>query len=147
MNTEEKSKIVPLYDEKGKRSVRGSVRDFVTDFAGLFNKQLELAKSEMSDKIDQAQNGVVSLITGGAILFFGVQILLAAAVVGLSYAMPLWASALVIGLVVTVVGLVFYNRGRKALKAGSLKPEQTIESLDRDRISAKETWHELRKHG
>ncbi|HLE00991.1 MAG TPA: phage holin family protein [Bdellovibrionota bacterium] len=147
MDTEDKSKIVPLYEEKGERSVRGSMRDFVTDFTGLLNKQIELAKSEMNDKIDQAQNGIVSIITGGAILFFGVQILLAAAVVGLSYAMPLWASALIIGLVVTVIGLVLYNRGRKALKAGNLKPEQTIESLDRDRISAKETWHELRKHG
>jgi hypothetical protein len=59
-------------------------------------------------------------------------VLLTAAVLGLATVMPAWSAALSVGLVVSVVGLVFLLTSKSRLSKVQLKPEQTLRNLEKD---------------
>ena len=52
--------------------------------------------------------------------------------------MPLWASALLVGVVVAVVGYLLVRRGLEALKREDFTPRETIETLKEDQQWAKD---------
>lgn len=85
---------------------------------------------------------VTSIAIAGAVLFSGFLVLLAAAVFGLNIVLPAattpWLSALIVGGVVMLVGLIMLQAGRNKLKQESLMPSRTIASLRRDRAVARE---------
>ena len=112
----------------------------------LVRKESELAKVEMQEKSRQAMGAVTSIAIAGAVLFSGFLVLLAAAVFGLNTVLPPettpWLSALIVGGVVVVIGLIMLQAGRSKLKQESLMPSRTIASLRRDKALAQE--HEER---
>ena len=107
-------------------------------------EEAELAKAEISEKVSQVGSGVAELAVGGAIVFSGFLVLLAAAVAGLALFLPTehaaWLSPLVVGLVVMIVGFIVVSKGRKELKSGNLRPERTMQSMRQDADLAKEHW-------
>ena len=106
----------------------------------LVRKESELAKVEMQEKSRQAMGAVTSIAIAGAVLFSGFLVLLAAAVFGLNTVLPPettpWLSALIVGGVVVVIGLIMLQAGRSKLKQESLMPSRTIASLRRDKALA-----------
>lgn len=132
--------------ENRTRSQTSSIGMLFTNLAnevtGLIRKESELAKVEMSEKTHQVMGAVVSLAIAGAVLFSGFLVLLAAAVFGLNTVLPPettpWLSALIVGGVVVVIGLILLQAGRKKLKPDSLMPTRTLASLRRDRALAQE---------
>jgi xanthine/uracil permease len=99
----------------------------------LVRQELELAKTEMTEKATEAGKNIGFLIAGGAVLYMGLLFILAAVAILLATVIPDWLAALIVGLVVAVIGLVLVQRGRAALKQTTLKPEKTIESLKEDK--------------
>jgi len=59
-------------------------------------------------------------------------------ILGLGQLLPLWLSALIVGLVVAVVGYGVLQSGVSALKRANLTPQETIETLKEDAEWAKE---------
>ncbi len=116
--------------------------DLTRDSTTLVRDEIDLAKAEFSDKISQLTTGIASIATAGAVLLSGFLVLLAAAVFGLNTVLPPgmtpWLSALIVGAVVVVIGLIMLMVGRKKLKTSNLMPEQTIASLRNDRNLAKQ---------
>ena len=110
------------------------------EVTSLIRKESELAKVEMSEKTHQVMGAVISLAIAGAVLFSGFLVLLAAAVFGLNTVLPPettpWLSALIVGGIVVVIGLILLQAGRKKLKTESLMPTRTLASLRRDRALA-----------
>lgn len=108
----------------------------------LIRKESELAKVEISEKTAQAMGGVASIAVAGAVLLSGFLVLLAAAVFGLNTVLPPemtpWLSALIVGGVVTIIGLIMLQAGRKKLKSENLMPSRTLSSFRRDRELARE---------
>jgi len=104
----------------------------VEDVAVLVRKELALATSEVSHSIDQAKAGAGAAVGGGAVLYAGVLFLLLAATFGLAEIMPPWAAALIVGGVVTLIGLVMYRGGKSKLEAQSFKPDRTARSVRKD---------------
>ena len=108
----------------------------------LVRKESELAKVEMREKSRQAMGAVASIAIAGAVLFSGFLVLLAAAVFGLNTVLPPattpWLSALIVGGVVMLIGLIMLQAGRSKLKQESLMPSRTIASLRRDKALARE---------
>ena len=49
-----------------------------------------------------------------------------------------WLAPLIVGVVVMIAGYIVLSRGRKQIKAESLAPERTMQSLQRDARLAKE---------
>jgi hypothetical protein len=108
----------------------------------LVHEEAELAKADMSERVHEAIDGVRSMAIGGAILFAGLLVLLLAAVNALERALPpdmaSWLSPLIVGGVVTAIGLLALNSGRHRVSPENLRPQRSIDSLRRDRELAKE---------
>lgn len=114
------------------------VRHLIDDLALLFRKELALAGSEVSQSLDDTKKGVSGLISGVVVLNSGYLFLLAAITLGLGQIMELWLAALIVGGVVTIVGLILVTAGKKKLEPSSLKPTRTVDSIQKDRESVKE---------
>lgn len=116
--------------------------NLANEVTSLIRKESELAKVEMSEKTSQAMGALVSIAVAGAVLFSGFLVLLAAAVFGLNTVLPPettpWLSALIVGGVVVVVGLIMLQAGRNKLKRENLMPTRTMASLRRDKALTQE---------
>lgn len=112
--------------------------DLTREMSALVRQEVNLARTELSGKASRIGKDVGFLAVGGAILYAGLLTLIATAVIALSYAMPWWLSALIVGAVVTGAGYVFVQRGLSALKREPLAPQQTITTLKEDAQWAKD---------
>lgn len=113
------------------------VRHLIDDLALLFRKELALAGSEVSQSLNDTKKGVSSLISGVVVLNSGYLFLLAAATLGLGQIMELWLAALIVGGVVTIIGLIMVMAGKKKLEPSSLKPTRTMDSVRKDKETVK----------
>lgn len=104
----------------------------------LVRQEVNLAKVEMSDKASRAGRHVGVLAAGGAVAYAGLLAILAGVIVLLDNAMPLWVSALLVGIVVAVVGYLLVRRALDALKREDFAPRQTMETLKEDQQWAKD---------
>lgn len=104
-------------------------RELMTEVKVLLQQEVQLFKLEMSNKATQAGKDAAYIAVGGAILYAGFLVLLGAVVLGLGLIIPLWISALMVGLAVLGTGYVFIQKGLSDLKTMNAKPEQTIESV------------------
>jgi hypothetical protein len=124
------------------RSLAGLFSDLWRETTTLVHEEAELAKADMSEKLDQLLTGVGSIAAGGAVLFAGFLAVLVAAVNGLARILPpddaAWLSPLIVGVVVMVIGYALFAGGKRALKARNLKPTRSMESLRRDGRMVKE---------
>lgn len=123
------------------RSIAQLVSNLASDAGSLVRKEVELARAEMSEKVSQVSGSVVTLVVGGVILFGGFLVLLDAAVYGLAQLMEsygLGLAALIVAVVALVLGGIIVAVGRSRLRAGSLAPRRTAESLRRDTEFVKE---------
>lgn len=123
-------------------SVTHLLRQLVDDAATLIRKELALATSEISQSIHETRTGATSLATGGAVLYAGLLFLLAAATLGLAEVMAGWLAALIVGGVVTIIGLIMLQAGRSRLSSGNFVPTRTAASIRRDREIFEREHHE-----
>lgn len=119
-------------DQHSNSSLTSLVKQLANDVTSLFTKELALAKVEISHSVDSAKAGLVSMVTGGSVLFAGFLFILAAATFGLAQYMDLWLAALIVGGAVSLIGLIMVSAGKKKMSATSLTPTHTLESLDKD---------------
>lgn len=135
-----------MADSRVKTEEDASIGTLLTNLthevSDLFRKETELAKAEMSEKTGQVMGGIASIAIAGAVLLSGFLVLLAAAVFGLNEVLPVettpWLSALIVGGVVVIIGMIMLQAGRKKLKTQNLMPARTISSFRRDKEFAQE---------
>ncbi|MGN2250413.1 phage holin family protein [Frateuria sp. GZRe14] len=113
-------------------SIGGLLKQLAREIPMLFTKELALAKAEMRENLRATKAGVAAVATGGAVMLAGLVILLMAGVYGLSTVLAPWLSALIVGAAALLVGWVMINAGKKQFEPGSLKPDHTIHSLQKD---------------
>jgi len=106
--------------------------------AALVRDELDLAKQEMRENVRSLRTGVVTLVIGALIGSIALGTLTAAAVIGLAHLMDAGYAALIVGAVLIIVGAGVAFAGINRIKRTSLKPEQTIETLEEDREWLKE---------
>ena len=104
----------------------------------LIRQEVDLAKVELTQKATDAGKNVGFIAAGGAVAYAGLLVLLAAVVIGLSRFIPLWASALIVGVIVVAIGYVLAQKGLSALKNLNPAPRQTIRSFQETATWAKE---------
>ena len=119
----------------------------VSDMTSLFRKEVQLAKTEASEKVSQALTALASIAAGGVLVLGALGVLLSAIVqllaawmVGMNMDPTLASalSALIVTLVVGIAGWIAINRGLAALKASNLNLNRTTASLGRDAEAVKE---------
>lgn len=125
----------PVKGEPGIGTLLGSL---VSDTGMLVRQEIHLATTEMGQKAKTSAHhlGVVSM--GGALAHAGLLTLIAAVVLGLGTLIPMWVSAMVIGIVAVGVGSALVMGGIKSLRALDPMPSRTVETLQQDKVWMKE---------
>jgi len=106
--------------------------------AALVKDEISLARQEMSEKAKSLRSGVTVVALGAVISLVAVLALTAAAIIGLAHLMDAGYAALIIGGALAIVGGITAYSGLNRLKQTSLKPAQTIETLEEDKEWLKE---------
>jgi hypothetical protein len=120
------------------RSLGELFSELAQETSTLVRQEVNLAKTEMGDKASRAGRHVGVLAAGGALAYAGLLAILAGVIALLNDVMPLWASALLVGIVVAIVGYLLIRKGLDALKREDFAPRETIETLKEDQQWAKE---------
>ncbi|WP_422102633.1 phage holin family protein [Vreelandella sp.] len=129
-------------DSQKSSSVGSLLSTLLNEVTALVRGEAALAKAEMSEKTHQAMMGLGSIATAGAVLFGGFLTLLATAVMLLNEVLPPetrpWLATLLVGAVVTLMGVVMLKAGLKKMRAQGLMPNRTMNSLRDDQTLAKQ---------
>jgi hypothetical protein len=117
------------------------IRELISEVSLLFSQQIELAKTEMGEKVSVAGRHVGAIAVNGAIAFLGAIALLAAVVAGLGAwlntilptAVAVWLAPLIVGVVLAFLG---YTRIQVTLgnaRKEGLAPRETTKSLQENK--------------
>lgn len=111
------------------RELSAIVTDMWSNAETLLRAELDLGLAELDLRVEKLKRALLLATLGGAIVYAGVLLLLAAAVLGLSQVMAPWLSALLLGAVVSAVGATLLMRSddkaEAALKSDEHSPRET----------------------
>lgn len=113
-----------------------SIGDLFSELAGetttLIRQEITLAQTELTQKAVNTGKNVGFLVIGGAIAYAALLAVLAAIIIGLGSVIPMWLSALIVGIVVGIIAAIMVFSSLNKLKNTDLAPQQTIETLKED---------------
>lgn len=109
-----------------------------TNSAALVRDEIQLAKQEMSEKLELFRSGILVLVVGSLIGLVGILALTTAAIIGLARYVGPGYSALIIGGTLAIIGGVTASIGLVQIKRISPVPKQTFETLEEDKEWLKE---------
>ena len=89
-----------LQIQKDERSLGDLFSELAADTGVLVRQEVALAQVEISAKATRVGKQVGYLAVGGAIGYAGVLAIMAGIIMGLSYFIPAWAAALLVGALV-----------------------------------------------
>ena len=124
--------------QQDNRSLGELFGDLAQNTGTLVRQEVELAKTEMTQKATRVGKDIGFLLAGGAVAYAGFLAILAAIAIGLGQlGVPWWIAALLVGLVVAGIGGFLVMRGLSALRQETAVPQQTIDTLKEDAEWAK----------
>jgi uncharacterized membrane protein len=124
--------------EKDDRTLGELFAELSRDTATLVRKEVELARVEMTAKAARVGRHVAYIAVGGAVAYAGVLVLAAALVMLLELSgLTWWASALIVGIGIALIGYLFVQRGISALQKDNLAPTETIATMKENAAWAK----------
>ena len=115
------------------RSLGQMFADLSRETRTLIQQEIQLAKTEMTEKASRMAMGAGFIVGGGLLAYGGLLAIVSAVVLGLiALGLPAWAGALLGGLVVAGVGYLFIRSGLATFRSQELAPRQTMETLKED---------------
>jgi len=117
---------------KDERSLGDLFSELASETSTLVRQEVALAQVELTKKAAVVGKNVGFLAVGGAVGYAAFLTILAAVIVLLSYLIPLWAAALVVGIVVGVTAYFLISSALDELKKTELAPRETVESIKED---------------
>ncbi len=117
---------------EGRRSTAEIVQNIIDNTREIIRSELQLAKTEVTDKGKRVGKAAGILAAGGAIAAVAALLIVVTCVVALSLVMPVWAASLIMAVLLGVIGGGMMMVGRQRMKQTSMVPERTISSLKED---------------
>jgi hypothetical protein len=127
-----------MTERKEERSLGELFAELASETSSLVRQEVALAKTEVAQKAALLGRNVGVIGAGGAIAYAGFLAIVAGVILVLGQLIPLWLSALIVGLLVAGAGYVLIQSGLSALKRANLTPRETIETLKEDAEWAKD---------
>jgi tetrahydromethanopterin S-methyltransferase subunit G len=122
-----------MQQSRDERSLGELFGELARETGTLVRQEVELAKTEMTQKAAKVGRDIGFLVAGGAVAYAGFLAILAAIAIGLGQlGVPWWLAALLVGAVVAGIGGVLVLRGLRALQRENLAPERTIATIKED---------------
>jgi uncharacterized membrane protein YqjE len=108
------------------------LRQLIGDIVDLVRNEFALARSELKDVAGAARVGLISAAIAAVVLTVGVLALTAAVVLLLAQWMAPWIAALIVGGVLTIVGVGLLVRAKHQLDPSKLTMRKTRQSIGTD---------------
>ena len=111
-----------------------TVRALVNDASLLVRQEVQLAKAEASEKVEEATTGIAAIVASGVIALVALLVLVQALVVALTnwLDIPASLSSLLVGVALAIVAFIVFSTGKAKLSSENLKPKRTIQSVRED---------------
>ena len=100
--------------------------------------EIALARSELDQKLHHILLASVWLLGGALLGFAGLVVLLQSFAAILALFLPVWLSALIIGVVVVGVGGLFATSGLSKLSLKEISPHRSVTNIEKDAHILKE---------
>jgi uncharacterized membrane-anchored protein len=117
---------------KDERSIGDLFSELANETGTLIRQEVALAQAEVTKKATEAGKNAASIAIGGFVGYAAFLALLAAIIAMLSYAMPVWLSALIVAIVVGGVAYYMVTSALAKLKKADLAPRETVTTLKED---------------
>lgn len=118
--------------EPSDRSIKEIIEVLRPQLQVLVNKQLELARTELAP-VGKKAGMAAGLLAAGAVFMLVFLIFLSlTGVYVLSLLLPLWASALIVSVILLVIGGILAGSGASILRGLDPKPHRTIRTLQQN---------------
>ena len=121
------------------RTISNLLGDALSQFAKLFQNEVDLAKAELGEKVQQL-GGAISFFAAGAVLVIPAVVMalfaLSAALIVAGWSQPI--SYLTSAVLAAVPAGVLFAVGRNRLDTRNLAPRETMRQLAKDRNTVKE---------
>ena len=130
------------------RPIKELVSELLEQGRRLVRAEVQLARAEMKTEVKKASAGAGMIAAGGVVAFLGLATAVAFLVIALAGVMPLWASALIVAVLLLAGGGAIVFGGLKAMKKVH-GPTKTIQTLKEDGQWASRTMHSMKSqmHG
>jgi uncharacterized membrane protein YqjE len=126
--------------ELSDRSVGDLVQRLSEQTATLVREEMRLVQVELQEKGKRAGIGAGMFGGAGLVALYGAGALVAAAILLIATAVDPWIAAVIVGLALLAVGGLLALMGKKQVdRATPPKPEQAIESIQKDVEQVKES--------
>ena len=103
---------------------------------------MRLAQKEFQESAKHAGIGAGLFSVAGAFAVFGVATLIAAAVAAIALVLPVWAAALIVGVVLLAVGGVAALTGKRQVQEASPVPQRTVANVKEGIHEVKDASHD-----
>ena len=122
------------------RNAPGLVSEVLTHVSNLVRKEVDLARTEVSDNINRAGTAIGLLVGALVIALVALNVLAAALVAALTaLGIPAGWSAVIVGGVLAIIAFAMVSKGVNDLKLSSLAPTRAAKNVQRDAETVKET--------
>lgn len=120
-------------------NIINTLRALMSDASMLVRQEINLARAEAEEKLEQAQTGLIAIGASLVIALAALLVLVQALVVALGNLMPPSLAALLVGVALAVIAFVTMKTGQGNLKPKNLTPRRTINSVKKSAESIKES--------
>ncbi len=115
-----------------------ALSEVVADLADLLQKEMRLARAEISGKISTKLNAGVWMLTAGIVAFLAVIAVVEAVIFAIaSSGIAIHWSCLIVAAALALIAAIAFLKGRADAR-GDLRPDRTINQIKRDISTAKE---------
>jgi hypothetical protein len=108
------------------------VEDLLRNLQEIVRAEVRLAKSEIQKEAEKARVAAALIGVGAVLGLSALAMVLVAAVAALAEIMPVWAAALVMGVVLVAGAGVLLSMGIKRLRDVNAVPQRTMDHLKGD---------------
>ena len=121
------------------KSVGELLGDLTRELSTLVRKEVQLAKTEFTEKISAAVRGSILLIVAAVFGFVAFQALVATAIIALATVVTAWLAALIVtGVLLLIAGIAAFIGIGKLKQGADVVPHKTVETIQADVKWAKE---------
>ncbi len=117
---------------KEERSLGDLFSELASETSTLVRQEVALAQTELTSKATKVGKNVGFLAVGGFVAYAAVLCLLAGVIILLGSVIPLWLSAIIVGLVVGGVAFFLITSALAELRKVDPVPRDTVETIKED---------------
>jgi uncharacterized membrane protein YqjE len=119
-------------------SWRELIGDLANQSVGLVRDEVALARRELEQKLKTVQSAAAVVAIGAFLALIAALSICAAVIIALAEYVGPWQSALIVGLILGMAAGVAISFGISRFRHTSLRPEQTIETIEENKEWLKE---------